>query len=455
MLRLPRNPSPPLAPGCARVVRRGRPGSPSRRVPACRASARRDTPYGRSASTIALTTAGVEAIVPASPTPLTPSGLVVAGVSVRSVVKVGRSAADGHQVVGHRGGHQVAVGVVDRLLVQRLRDALGEAAVHLTFDDQRVHDLADVVDRHVRAELHEPGLGVHLGGAQVRAVREGEVVGVVGGLRVERRLEPSGRSCAANTASETSWIVRDWSGTPRTVNAPPLNSMSPSSTSSMVRGHLPGLVDHLVAGVVERHAADGQGPGAVGVHALGRDARVAVQDADVLERHTEPVGGDLRPRGLVTLPVGGRAGDDLDLAGGQHPHGRDSQPPAPYDSEPSTRDGASPHISVNVEMPMPSCTGRRGPAGRPARPAARRSSNSPHGLLGGRLVVARVVHQPGDRGVGNSSCWIQFRAAAPAGRSPVGGELVHHPLDGVGRLGSAGAAVGVGRGVVGEHAGAA
>src|SRR3712207_9475209 len=27
-----------------------------------------------------------------------------------------------------------------------------------------------------------------------------------------------------------------------------------------------------------------------------------------------------------------------------------SQPPAPYDSEPSTRDGARPHISVNVEM---------------------------------------------------------------------------------------------------------
>ena len=53
------------------------------------------TPSGRSASTMALTTAGVEAIVPASPTPLTPSVLVVAGVSVRSVMKDGRSAADG------------------------------------------------------------------------------------------------------------------------------------------------------------------------------------------------------------------------------------------------------------------------------------------------------------------------------------------------------------------------
>jgi len=44
---------------------------------------------------MALTTAGVDAMVPASPTPLTPSGFVVAGVSVRPVVNIGRSTADG------------------------------------------------------------------------------------------------------------------------------------------------------------------------------------------------------------------------------------------------------------------------------------------------------------------------------------------------------------------------
>ena len=53
------------------------------------------TPRWRTASITALTTAGVEAIVPASPTPLTPNGFVVDGVSVRSVVNDGRSAADG------------------------------------------------------------------------------------------------------------------------------------------------------------------------------------------------------------------------------------------------------------------------------------------------------------------------------------------------------------------------
>src|SRR5207248_10893852 len=53
------------------------------------------TPRGRSASTTALTTAGVDAIVPASPTPLTPTRFGGAGVSVRSVVNLGRSAALG------------------------------------------------------------------------------------------------------------------------------------------------------------------------------------------------------------------------------------------------------------------------------------------------------------------------------------------------------------------------
>lgn len=53
------------------------------------------TPNCRTASSTALTTAGVDAMVPASPTPLTPSGLPGAGVEVRSVTKGGRSTAVG------------------------------------------------------------------------------------------------------------------------------------------------------------------------------------------------------------------------------------------------------------------------------------------------------------------------------------------------------------------------
>src|SRR6266498_5127569 len=53
------------------------------------------TPKGASASTTAFITAAVEAIVPVSPTPFTPSGFVVLGVSVRPSSNDGSSAADG------------------------------------------------------------------------------------------------------------------------------------------------------------------------------------------------------------------------------------------------------------------------------------------------------------------------------------------------------------------------
>ena len=55
----------------------------------------KSTPRGRSASMTAFVTAALAAIVPASPTPLTPSELTGDGVSVRSVSKLGSSAALG------------------------------------------------------------------------------------------------------------------------------------------------------------------------------------------------------------------------------------------------------------------------------------------------------------------------------------------------------------------------
>src|SRR5438309_4136891 len=53
------------------------------------------TPNGSSASTMAFMTAGVEAIVPASPTPLVPSGLTGLGVTVAASSYEGRSDAVG------------------------------------------------------------------------------------------------------------------------------------------------------------------------------------------------------------------------------------------------------------------------------------------------------------------------------------------------------------------------
>ena len=56
-------------------------------------------PSAASASTTAFITAAGEAIAPVSPTPLTPSGLVGLGVSVRYSSQRGNSAADGTRYV--------------------------------------------------------------------------------------------------------------------------------------------------------------------------------------------------------------------------------------------------------------------------------------------------------------------------------------------------------------------
>ena len=61
------------------------PGSPARPASGVSGMLMKSTPSGLSASMTALMTAGDAAIVPASPTPLTPSELTGDGVTVRSV----------------------------------------------------------------------------------------------------------------------------------------------------------------------------------------------------------------------------------------------------------------------------------------------------------------------------------------------------------------------------------
>ena len=78
------------------------------------------TPNGASASTTALTIAGVAPMVPASPTPFTPSGLTGEGVSVRSSSNHGNHSRFRHRVVHQRSRDELALLVVDDLFIQRL-----------------------------------------------------------------------------------------------------------------------------------------------------------------------------------------------------------------------------------------------------------------------------------------------------------------------------------------------
>ncbi len=130
------------------------------------------TPRCATASITAFCTAGVAPMLPASPMPLAPSGLYVVGVAMSTSSKLGTSVGGQDGVVGEARGQRVAVGVVDDLLQQRLRDALGDAAVPLALGEQRVEHGARVVDGDEPAQHGLAGLGVDLGHGDVRAERE-------------------------------------------------------------------------------------------------------------------------------------------------------------------------------------------------------------------------------------------------------------------------------------------
>ena len=72
---------------------------------------------------------------------------------------------------------------------------------------------------------------------------------------------------------------------------------------------------HLAGGERDRVAAHDRRPRGEGADGVAEPAGVAGHDLDVLERHAELVGGDLRERREVALPLGGQAGRDLHLAG--------------------------------------------------------------------------------------------------------------------------------------------
>ena len=282
-------------------------------------------------------------------------------------------------------------------------------------------------------------------------MREGEVVRVVGGLGVDARLDAV-RQVVRGEGGQRDLADRDALVRVAADREPPRCPLQVvgRGLEQARRDHL-GLLDDLVARRDQGHAADRQGPRPVGVHALGRDLGVAVQHPDVLERHAELVGDDLAPRRLVPLAVRAGSGDDLDLAGGQHPDRR-VLPAA----------GA---VGQRAEHPGRGQPAHLGEGGDADAELHRVVAGPPlllllaelvvaEQLLGpgrGRLVVARVVGQAGDGG--ERELLVLDPVPLPQLQrvhAQVRGELVHHPLDGEGGLGPARAPVGVGRHLGGE-----
>ena len=105
------------------------------------------TPYGASASITALWTAGVEPIVPDSPIPFAPSGFARRRRHHLDRLPRGELGRRRERVAEERARQRRPVLVVGEVLVERLRDAGRDAAVHLALGDERVDQRAGVVDR--------------------------------------------------------------------------------------------------------------------------------------------------------------------------------------------------------------------------------------------------------------------------------------------------------------------
>src|SRR3954470_24576522 len=82
-----------------------------------------------------------------------------------------RQIAGARQLVIHEGaGEQLPVLVENDALHQRLPDALRDAAVDLSFDEERIDDGAEVVDADVALDADDAGLRIYLDLADMAAV---------------------------------------------------------------------------------------------------------------------------------------------------------------------------------------------------------------------------------------------------------------------------------------------
>ena len=127
-------------------------------------------PYSDSASTTAFITDVSEPAQPASPQPLTPSGLVLAGTGWLTTLEVGASCGARHGVVHERAGQQLAVVVVDARSISAWPMPCTTPPWSLALDHHRIDDGAEIVDRGIFHHLDDAGLRIDLDLGDVAAV---------------------------------------------------------------------------------------------------------------------------------------------------------------------------------------------------------------------------------------------------------------------------------------------
>ena len=207
--------------------------------------------------------------------------------------------------------------LVIAVLEQRLADALGNSAMRLTVQDQRIDGAPDIVDRSVADDFNLAGFGIDLDFADLRAIRKARdrkrLVGDAGERPLQILWQVLARDGGRGDLEDADLAI----GAGDPVSAA-LELDVDFAGLEQEAGDLAALVDDVVG----RLADDGRGQlhRAAGMRAATRrnPGGVVGDVSDALERHAKPFGDELREAGFVPLSRGHRAHHQLDPAFGKH-----------------------------------------------------------------------------------------------------------------------------------------
>ena len=264
--------------------------------------------------------AAAGAMIPLSPTPLIPSGLIAEGKSRCADVEWRNLVGSRQRVLHERAGEELAFVVVEQLLHQRAADSLDHAAVELPLHHHRIDGSAAIVDGDMTEQTHRAIVEVHVEDDTLRAERprdgawvEEPAMTEPGAAGVRERRAPhrrprhlaEGQAPVGNALDEhTAAVEHDVVG----------------SALEQLGGDEPGLLRHLCRRARDGRSRHGGHPARDGSHAVADELRVAALDHDAVERHGELIGADLGQRRLVRLALGGHADVDEDGAAWIHTH---------------------------------------------------------------------------------------------------------------------------------------
>ena len=217
---------------------------------------------------------------------------------MRDAVKaggLGQPAGARHRVVHEAGRKKLAaLAVIDSVLAKHLAPALRHTAMHLTFDQHRLQNVAEIIDRNITHQFSHTGIGINFNLGNVAAIRIGRTETALG-YTVERmgwfratacrhffhKLHQRNRFAAA--AEDTFGIAH----------------LGHAERTHRMRC---GLVDQCLREQLERAALPGRRARAAGAVADHHKGRVTGAILNRCRINPEAVGKNRHEGGLVPLP---------------------------------------------------------------------------------------------------------------------------------------------------------